>query len=157
MNNAVKILIVVGLLAVIGIVLAAKQQPAQTQMVADATTPVVDPQPTPSTPSSPTAQNLPRLVDLGAKSCIPCKQMAPILDGLRDEYAGRMKVEFIDVWQNPEAGKAYGIRLIPTQIFFDATGKEQARHEGFMSKADILAQWSALGIEFPSNLASTQN
>ena len=60
---------------------------------------------------------LPRLVDLGAGKCIPCKKMAPILEELKKEYAGRMEVEFIDVWKNPDAGKAYGIEMIPTQIF----------------------------------------
>src|ERR1035441_5070649 len=51
---------------------------------------------------------LTRLVDLGAGKCIPCKKMAPILEELKQEYAGRIEVEFIDVWKNPDAGKAYG-------------------------------------------------
>lgn len=72
--------------------------------------------------------------------------MAPILEELRKEYAGRLRVDFIDVRQNPDEGPKYGIRLIPTQIFFDATGKELARHEGFISKEDILAQWTVLGV-----------
>lgn len=90
----------------------------------------------------------PRLVDLGADKCIPCKAMAPILKDLKAEYAGRMDVEFIDVWKNPGAGKAYKIKLIPTQIFIDAAGKERFRHEGFLSKKDILAKWKELGVEF---------
>ena len=91
---------------------------------------------------------LPRLVDLGADKCIPCKMMAPILKDLKAEYAGRMEVEFIDVWKNPEAGKPFKVNLIPTQIFFDSSGKELFRHEGFFSKKDILAKWKELGIEF---------
>ena len=63
---------------------------------------------------------LPRLLDLGADKCIPCRQMAPILEELKKEYAGRMDVHFIDVWKNPDAGKAYRVEMIPTQIFFDA-------------------------------------
>jgi thioredoxin 1 len=55
---------------------------------------------------------------------------------------------FIDVWENPKAGDPYGIKLIPTQIFLDAKGKELFRHEGFFSKEDILAKWKELGIEF---------
>ena len=90
---------------------------------------------------------LPRLVDLGAGKCIPCKKMAPILEDLKKEYAGRMEVEFIDVWKNPDAGKAYGIEMIPTQIFYDASGKELARHVGFFGKEDILAKWKELGVE----------
>ena len=88
---------------------------------------------------------LPKLLDLGANKCIPCKAMAPILEGLKKEYAGKMTVEFIDVWQNEDAGKKYGVEMIPTQIFFDATGKELFRHTGFFGKEDILAKWKELG------------
>jgi len=94
------------------------------------------------------ARALPRLVDLGAGKCIPCKAMAPILEGLKAEFAGRMEVQFVDVWQNPDAAKPYGIRLIPTQIFYGADGKELARHEGFMAKDEILARWKAVGVNF---------
>ena len=90
---------------------------------------------------------LPRLVDLGADKCIPCKLMAPILTELEKEYAGQLKVVFIDVWKNREEGARYGIRVIPTQIFFDASGKELFRHEGFYAKKDILAQWAELGVK----------
>jgi thioredoxin 1 len=62
---------------------------------------------------------LPRLVDLGAGKCIPCRMMAPILEELKKTYAGRMDVQFIDVWENPDAGTTYGIRVIPTQVFYD--------------------------------------
>lgn len=96
-------------------------------------------------PSAPAAA-LPRLVDLGSTTCIPCKQMAPILEELRQEYEGQFAVEVIDVRMNRTAGELYGIRVIPTQIFFDATGKERFRHEGFMAKADILAKWGELGV-----------
>ncbi len=89
---------------------------------------------------------LPRLVDLGAGKCIPCKAMAPILEALRAEYAGRMEVQFIDVWKDPDAARPYGIHLIPTQIYFGADGRELARHEGFMGRDEILARWKAVGV-----------
>ena len=92
------------------------------------------------------ATGLPRLVDLGADQCIPCKMMAPILEELKTEYAGVMEVVFIDVWQDRDAGQKYGIQLIPTQIFYDASGKELFRHEGFFAKEEILAKWKELGI-----------
>ncbi len=92
--------------------------------------------------------NLPRLVDLGADRCIPCKMMAPILEELRKEYVGKLEVEFIDVWKNPDKAAAYGVRMIPTQIFYDGAGKELARHSGFIGKEDILNQWRKLGYEF---------
>ena len=92
-------------------------------------------------------QKLPKLIDLGATKCIPCKKMAPILEELKTTYAGKLEVEFIDVWQNPDAGKQYGIQLIPTQIFYDASGKELFRHVGFFGKEDILAKWKELGVD----------
>ena len=92
------------------------------------------------------APALPRLVDLGAGKCIPCKQMKPILAELTRDYADQFTVVFIDVWENKAAGEPYGIRMIPTQIFFGADGKELFRHEGFYSKKDILAKWRELGV-----------
>ncbi len=89
----------------------------------------------------------PRLVDLGAGRCIPCKAMAPILEQLRADYSGRLEVTFIDVWQAPDQARAYGVRMIPTQVFYSPEGRELARHEGFMSRDEILAQWKALGVE----------
>jgi len=97
---------------------------------------------------------LPTLVDLGADKCIPCKAMAPILKGLKAEYAGRIDVEFIDVWKNPDAGKPYKIKMIPTQIFFDASGKERFRHVGFYGKEDILAKWKELGVDLKTKAAA---
>jgi thioredoxin 1 len=93
------------------------------------------------------AKKLPRVVDLGADKCIPCKKLAPILAELKKEYAGRVTVDFIDVWKDPQAGEPYKIRLIPTQIFFNADGKEVWRHEGFLPKADFLAKFAELGVK----------
>lgn len=90
-------------------------------------------------PSPAQEAKLPRLVDLGAHKCKQCIALAPILDALREEYKGRLSVEFIDVWKNPDAAKPYKIRLIPTQILYTAEGKEVWRHEGFISKEDLKA------------------
>jgi len=93
-----------------------------------------------------TSARLPELVDLGSNYCIPCKKMAPILAELSTEYAGRVKVTVIDVKEDREAGRRYGIRVIPTQIFVDAQGREVSRHEGFLAKRDIVAQFEAMGV-----------
>lgn len=90
---------------------------------------------------------LPKLLDLGAGKCIPCKMMKPILDDLKVNYADCFITEFIDVWENPDAGKKYGVEVIPTQIFYDAEGKELFRHVGFYGKEDILAKWKELGVD----------
>lgn len=91
---------------------------------------------------------LPRLVDLGAGKCSSCKMMSAVLDELKITYAGKLNVVFIDVWENEQAAKQYDIRMIPTQIFYDAEGKELFRHEGFFAKEDILAKWKELGVAF---------
>jgi thioredoxin 1 len=135
---------VLGVLGVsVAFILATKPgRDATPQASATAPSPVVSHGPTA------VAGGIPRLVDLGADKCIPCKAMAPILVELRAEYAGRLQVDFIDVWKDPSAGDPYNIYSIPTQIFFDGAGKELTRHEGFISKADILATWKRFGYDF---------
>jgi thioredoxin 1 len=75
--------------------------------------------------------------------------MAPILDELKNDYAGVLEVEFIDVWkaENQQAAVTYGIEKIPTQIFFDAKGNELWRHVGVISKEDILNKWKEFGYD----------
>ena len=86
------------------------------------------------------------MVDLGATECIPCKMMAPIIEALKKEYAGKADIIFIDVWKNPDQAKKYGIRSIPPQIFFDAKGREVHRKTGFMDKKRIVDILSKLGV-----------
>ena len=100
-----------------------------------------------ATASAAETPSLPRLLELGSDKCIPCKAMAPILAELKKDHAGRLEVGFIDVWKNPDAGKQYKIKVIPTQIFYDTTGKELFRHIGFFAKEDILAKWKELGVD----------
>ena len=100
---------------------------------------------------------LPRLVDLGAGKCVPCKMMKPILDELTKEYASQFDVVFIDVWEKRDEGAKYGIQMIPTQIFFGADGNELARHEGFFAKKDILAKWKELGVELKETATAKNN
>lgn len=90
---------------------------------------------------------VPRLLDLGAGKCVPCKMMAPILADLKQTYVGKLDVQFIDVWENRDEGAKHGINVIPTQIFYDAQGRELFRHEGFFGKEDILAKWKELGVD----------
>lgn len=96
-------------------------------------------------------KSLPALIDIGAKKCIPCKMMAPILEELQKDYSESIKVKFIDVWENPGAGEQYRIRGIPTQIFYDASGRELGRHMGFISKDQIIGAFKEFGIEVKKN------
>ncbi len=99
-----------------------------------------------------TANALPRLLELGSDSCRPCQMMQPILADLRKDYPEKLQVDFIDIWKDASLRKAqsvmqrYGIQAIPTQIFFDATGKEVFRHTGYYPKEDILAKFKEFGI-----------
>ena len=127
MNTSAKIAMVGVVAALIALVFVLKQNDetaspdAGGEGVATSSVPAAAIEPQEAQAPQPTAA-LPRLVDLGADKCIPCKMMAPILDELKKEHAGRLRVDFIDVWKNPSAGKTYGIKLIPTQIFYDASG-----------------------------------
>jgi thioredoxin 1 len=94
-----------------------------------------------------TKPSLPRLVDVGASKCIPCKLMKPILEDLTKNYADQFEVVFVDAWEKEAEAAKYSIQIIPTQIFYAADGKELARHEGFIAKKDILAKWKQLGVE----------
>ena len=134
MKNVQNLAIVAAVLVAAAAVFALKHREA----------PPLPPAPAPSVPAQ--ATRLPRLVDLGATKCIPCKLMAPILAELKTTYAGQLQVEFIDIWENPDAGDQYEFQTIPTQIFYDAQGKEVFRHEGFFPKEDILATWKELGV-----------
>jgi thioredoxin 1 len=87
------------------------------------------------------------MVDIGAKECIPCKMMIPIMEELEKDYKDRAAIVFIDVWVNRGAGQKYGIKLIPTQIFYDAKGREMLRHEGVMQKEAIIAELTKLGVK----------
>lgn len=89
----------------------------------------------------------PTVIDLGARTCIPCKKMAPVLEALSREYSGKANVLFIDVHEESAAADRFGIRMIPTQIFFDAKGQELKRHIGFMDKADILRELKGAGLK----------
>lgn len=104
-------------------------------------------QPNSKQPSESAPKKLPRLLDLGASKCVPCKMMVPVLDELTNEYKGKLEVEFIDVWKDQAAAEKYGVQSIPTQIFFDANGKEFYRHVGYFPKEDILKTFEKQGIQ----------
>ena len=93
---------------------------------------------------------VPKLIDLGSKECIPCKLMAPILEEMKKDLAGKLQVEFTDVGlkENLPLAKQYGVKLIPTQVFLDAEGKELWRHEGYISRYGILDKFRELGYAF---------
>jgi thioredoxin 1 len=87
------------------------------------------------------------MIDLGATECVPCKMMAPIMEKMEKKYQGKAAIVFIDVWKNRDQVSRFGIRAIPTQVFYDAAGREVSRHVGFMSEAAIVEQLTKMGVK----------
>lgn len=113
---------------------------------------------------------IPIVIDFGADSCIPCKEMAPVLKELNEELQGKAIIKFVDVWKYHEFADDYPINVIPTQIFIDANGNpynpkdpetmqmklysqrytdEQSftTHEGGMTKDQIMTALREMGLE----------
>lgn len=93
------------------------------------------------------AVQLPRLVDLGRGTCIPCKMMTPVLESLKKKYADRVIVDYIDLGKEPDMAGKYKVRAIPTQILFDASGKEVYRHEGFIPETELVKKFAEIGVK----------
>jgi len=89
----------------------------------------------------------PTLAEFGRGTCIPCKEMKPILEELAKEYEGKLNVVIVEVDEHRDLTNQYGIMVIPTQIFFDSSGEEITRHIGFWSKEEIIAQLKKMGID----------
>ncbi len=87
------------------------------------------------------------MVDLGAKKCVPCKMMAPIMEKVEKDYQGKAVIHFYDVWEDREPATRFGIQGIPTQIFFDKDAKEVYRHVGFLSEEAIVSQLTKMGVK----------
>lgn len=88
-------------------------------------------------------------IELGSVRCIPCKKMMPIIEELKKEYAGQVKVVFYDVWTPEGAPFAaqYKIQLIPTQVFLDKDGNEYFRHVGFFPKEELVNVLKQKGVQ----------
>ena len=109
------------------------------------------PPPAPDLASVPLGQalssGLPTLAEFGWRTCVPCKEMKPILEELAVEYQGKLNVVIVEVYEHEELTMQYEIMAIPTQIVFDSSGKEVTRHIGFWAKEEIIAQLKNMGIE----------
>ena len=78
------------------------------------------------------------LVDYWADWCGPCKMIAPVLDEIADEYAGKVKVAKLNIDENPNTPPKYGIRGIPTLMLFKG-GTVEATKVGAVSKGQLTA------------------
>lgn len=98
--------------------------------------------------SATSGQALPRFVDLGTTTCIPCKVMLGVMEELKRDYPGAFIVDFVNVKEDPEETEQYNIRTIPTQIFYAPDGRELYRHVGVFRSEEIIAKWAELGYRF---------
>ena len=78
-------------------------------------------------------------IELGADSCVPCKEMQPVMRAIEQTFGDQVEVIFYDVWDDPAPANEYGVQMIPTQVFLDEDGEEFHRHTGFYPQADIEA------------------
>lgn len=82
----------------------------------------------------------PAVIEFGANACVACREMKPVLAALARDHAGEIVVADVDIIKEPDYIKRFNIQLMPTQVFFDARGRETGRHMGKISAADILTR-----------------
>ena len=97
---------------------------------------------------------LPKFLDLGTTTCAPCKAMLVVMKELETQFPKKLEVQFINVHENPDALNAYGVSVIPAQIFYTSDGRELFRHTGFISSEDAVAKWKELGYDFRAESAA---
>jgi thioredoxin 1 len=88
----------------------------------------------------------PVLVDFGANSCIPCRQMRPVLKEVSTEYSEKAKILIIDVYKNQNLAREHKVLMLPTLVFFDSKGKEAFRNVGIMEKEKIVGKLKEIGM-----------
>lgn len=101
--------------------------------------------------------DLPKFIEIGAKSCVPCQMMQKVMEELRTNYPGKLDIIFHDLDMDPEPAGRYEISVIPTQVLTAPDGTELFRHEGFYPTDEIVAKWKELGYDLgdSSGIAQT--
>ena len=89
----------------------------------------------------------PAVVEFGGNTCASCREMQPVLDTLRREHGERISVLNVDILKTRGYILRYKIQLMPTQVFFDAQGREIGRNMGKVSAGEILARLGVSTLE----------
>ena len=82
----------------------------------------------------------PSVVQFGTPSSVTSEMMTPVLEGLQQKHAGTLNVVFVNVGDEAILGARYGIRSVPTQVFFDKAGKEISRNQGVVDEGDLAKE-----------------
>jgi thiol-disulfide isomerase/thioredoxin len=93
------------------------------------------------------ASGKPTLVVFSAKSCCGPDKMLPVINTIQVKYNDNVNIVYIEPQKEQILSARYGIRSIPTQVFYDAKGKEFFRHSGFFSDTDIVAKLTEIGVK----------
>jgi len=101
--------------------------------------------------AAPDARARPALLDFGRGTCVPCKQMMPVLDELAQRHAERVDVRYLDLADaaNQARAEELGVHVIPTQVLLAADGSVVGRHEGFWALEEVEARFAELGWTSP--------
>lgn len=91
-------------------------------------------------------QKLPTLLMFSSTGCPYCQMMMPILEELQDEYKGQINIKIIDVDEHPEEAEKYSVISFPTQILLDSNGNQIGRHDGYISKEDLVKALKNEGV-----------
>ena len=83
------------------------------------------------------AYGIPTVIDFGSDSCIPCKQMSPVLETLNKEWQGKAAVQFMDVWKYTDGVSDFPVSVIPTQVFFNADGTPYVPSEAIQKEIEF--------------------
>jgi thioredoxin 1 len=123
-----------------------KPAPELTEKPLVAKPPMAQPAGESAKPVAAAPKSLPRMWDFGSENCIPCKTMMGILTPMMKEFAGKVDVRIVNVYQEQALASQYRIQIIPTQVFMDTTGKELFRHVGVLTRDSILAKFNQFGF-----------
>lgn len=86
------------------------------------------------------------MLELGSIGCVSCEQMKPVMQKLRETYAGKLEVIFVDIREDRKSGRRFRVLMMPTQVFLDREGREFHRHIGFYSFDEIASVLKKAGI-----------
>jgi len=91
-------------------------------------------------------QKLPTLLMFSSTGCPYCQIMIPILEEMQEEYKGQINIEIIDAYEHPEEAEKYSIISFPTLILLDSDGDQIGRHDGYISKENLVKALKKEGV-----------